>query len=49
MWWSAPKKSTPRARVALERAQEQLGGEDPAAALAAMERAQARIRAAERK
>jgi F-type H+-transporting ATPase subunit epsilon len=38
-----------RARVALERAQEQTGGEDPAAALAAVGRAQARIAAAERK
>ena len=38
-----------RARAALQRAQEQLGGDDPAAALAAMERAQARIAAAERK
>ena len=38
-----------RALSALQRAQEQLGGEDPAAALAAMERAQARIAAAERK
>ena len=38
-----------RARAALQRAQELLGGDDPAAALAAMERAQARIAAAERK
>jgi F-type H+-transporting ATPase subunit epsilon len=38
-----------RARAALQRAQEQLGGDDPAAALAAVERAQARIEAAERK
>ena len=38
-----------RARAALQRAQEQLGGDDPANALAAMERAQARIAAAERK
>ena len=38
-----------RARAALQRAQEQLGGDDPSAALAATERAQARIAAAERK
>ena len=38
-----------RARVALQRAQEQTGGSEPAAALAAVERAQARIAAAERK
>jgi F0F1-type ATP synthase epsilon subunit len=38
-----------RARTALQRAQEQAGGDDPAAVLAAMERAQARIAAAERK
>ena len=38
-----------RARLALQRAQEQTGGDDPAAALAAVERAQARIAAAERK
>ena len=38
-----------RARVALERAQEQIGGYDPAVALAAMARAQSRIAAAERK
>jgi F-type H+-transporting ATPase subunit epsilon len=38
-----------RARAALQRAQEQTGGDDPAAALAAVERAQARIAAAERK
>jgi F-type H+-transporting ATPase subunit epsilon len=38
-----------RARVALGRAQELIGGYDPAVALAAMERAQARIAAAERK
>jgi F-type H+-transporting ATPase subunit epsilon len=38
-----------RARAALQRAQGETGGDDPAAALAAMERAQARIRAAERK
>jgi F-type H+-transporting ATPase subunit epsilon len=38
-----------RARAALQRAQEQIGGEDPAAALAAVERAQARIATAERK
>jgi F-type H+-transporting ATPase subunit epsilon len=38
-----------RARVALERAQEQTGGSEPAVALAAVERAQARIAAAERK
>jgi len=38
-----------RARVALQRAQEQIGGYDPAVALAAMERAQSRIAAAERK
>ena len=38
-----------RARAALQRAMEQIGGYDPAAALAAMERAQARIAAAERK
>ena len=38
-----------RARLALQRAQEQTGGEDPAAALAAVGRAQARIAAAERK
>jgi F-type H+-transporting ATPase subunit epsilon len=38
-----------RARVALDRAQEQTGGEDPAAALAAVGRAQSRIAAAERK
>jgi F-type H+-transporting ATPase subunit epsilon len=38
-----------RARAAFQRAQEQLGGDDPASALAAMERAQARIAAAERK
>jgi F-type H+-transporting ATPase subunit epsilon len=38
-----------RARAALQRAQELLGDDDPAAALAAMERAQARIAAAERK
>jgi F-type H+-transporting ATPase subunit epsilon len=40
---------TARARAALDRAQEQTGGNEPAAALAAMERAQARIAAAERK
>jgi F-type H+-transporting ATPase subunit epsilon len=39
----------PRARVALDRAQEQTGGSEPALALAAVERAQARIAAAERK
>ena len=38
-----------RARAALERAQEQIGGYDPAVALAAMARAQSRIAAAERK
>jgi F-type H+-transporting ATPase subunit epsilon len=38
-----------RARAALQRAQQQTGGEESAAALAAMERAQARIAAAERK
>src|SRR5664280_26740 len=38
-----------RARVALQRAQEQTGGSEPAVALAAVERAQARIAAAERK
>jgi F-type H+-transporting ATPase subunit epsilon len=38
-----------RARAALQRAQDQLAGEDPDAALAAMGRAQARIAAAERK
>jgi F-type H+-transporting ATPase subunit epsilon len=38
-----------RARVALERAQEQIGGYDSAPALAAMGRAQSRIAAAERK
>jgi len=38
-----------RARAALQRALEQTGGNDPAAALAAMERAQARIAATERK
>jgi len=41
-----------RARAALQRAQQeigQIGGEDPAVALAAMERAQARVAAAERK
>ena len=41
-----------RARAALQRAQQEvgkIGGEDPAVALAAMERAQARIAAAERK
>ena len=38
-----------RARVALQRAQGETGGDHPAAALAAMERAQARIAAAERK
>ena len=38
-----------RARVALERAQELIGGYDPAPALAAVERAQSRIAAAERK
>ena len=38
-----------RARVALDRAQEQIGGYDPAVALAAMARAQSRIAAAERK
>ena len=40
---------TARARAALDSAQEQTGGNEPAAALAAMERAQARIAAAERK
>ena len=41
-----------RARAALQRAQQEvgkIGGEDPAVALAAMERAQARVAAAERK
>ena len=38
-----------RARAALQRAQELIGGYDPAVALAAVERAQARIAAAERK
>jgi F0F1-type ATP synthase epsilon subunit len=38
-----------RARAALQRAQGETGGEESAAALAAMERAQARIAAAERK
>jgi F-type H+-transporting ATPase subunit epsilon len=38
-----------RARVALQRAQEQIGGYDPDVALAAMGRAQSRIAAAERK
>ena len=38
-----------RARAALERAQQQIGGDNPAVALAAVERAQARIAAAERK
>jgi F-type H+-transporting ATPase subunit epsilon len=38
-----------RARVALQHAEELIGGYDPAVALAAMERAQARIAAAERK
>ena len=38
-----------RARAALQWAQDQAGGDDPAAALAALERAQARIAAAERK
>jgi F-type H+-transporting ATPase subunit epsilon len=38
-----------RARAALQRAQEQIGGEEPAAALAAMDRALARMAAAERK
>jgi F-type H+-transporting ATPase subunit epsilon len=38
-----------RARAALQRAQGETGGEDPAAALAAMGRAQARLAAAERK
>jgi F-type H+-transporting ATPase subunit epsilon len=38
-----------RARVALQRAQELIGGYDPAPALAAVERAQSRIAAAERK
>ena len=38
-----------RARVALERAQQQTGGSEPAVALAAVDRAQARIAAAERK
>ena len=38
-----------RARAALQRAQELIGGYDPADALAAMARAQSRIAAAERK
>jgi F-type H+-transporting ATPase subunit epsilon len=38
-----------RARAALQHAQEQIGGDEPGAALAAVERAQARIAAAERK
>jgi len=38
-----------RARAALQRAQEQIGVDDPGAALAAVERALARIAAAERK
>jgi F-type H+-transporting ATPase subunit epsilon len=38
-----------RARAALQRAQGETGGEESAAALAAVERAQARIAAAERK
>ncbi len=38
-----------RARAALKRAQEQIGGHDPAIALAAMDRALARMAAAERK
>jgi F-type H+-transporting ATPase subunit epsilon len=38
-----------RARAALQRAQEQIGGYEPALALAAMDRAQARMAAAERK
>ena len=38
-----------RARAALQRAQEQIGGYHPAVALAAMGRAQSRIAAAERK
>jgi F-type H+-transporting ATPase subunit epsilon len=37
-----------RARAALQRAQDQLAGDDPDAALAALGRAQARIAAAER-
>jgi F-type H+-transporting ATPase subunit epsilon len=40
---------TARARAALQRAEGLIGGYDPAVALAAMERAQARIAAAERK
>jgi len=40
---------TARARLALQRAQEQIGGYEPALALAAMDRAQARMAAAERK
>jgi F-type H+-transporting ATPase subunit epsilon len=45
----AEEIDVPRARVALERAQQQTGGSEPAVALAAVERAQARIAAAERK
>jgi F-type H+-transporting ATPase subunit epsilon len=45
----AEEIDAPRARAALQRAQQQIGGDDPAAALAAVERAQARIAAAERK
>ena len=40
---------TARARTALQRAQQQIGGYEPDLALAAMDRAQARMAAAERK